>query len=101
MPEEQYGYEQQYFSDLNTRIRDIEEKQRLLKDRTLIIGSALVEEREKTFQEIQEMKKTIAEIKEENFRLREILQRVTEQLSNTARKADFEILQRQLDILRK
>ena len=53
------GQGQQFFSDTNTRIRDIEEKQRLLKDRTLIIGESLVEEREKTFSEMQEIKKDL------------------------------------------
>ena len=34
-----------------TKLRDIEEKQRLLKDRLLLLGQTHIEEREKTFSE--------------------------------------------------
>jgi predicted nucleic acid-binding Zn-ribbon protein len=60
---------QQYFSDVNTRVRDLEEKQRLLKDRTLLIGQNLVEDREEIFNELHELKKSILQIKEETTRM--------------------------------
>ena len=91
---------QQYFSDVNTRLRDIEERQKLLKDRTLIMGKNLVEEREKSFAEIQEMKKAILNLKEDMVLIKQALQSLTEHINKTARKEDFDILQRQLDILR-
>jgi len=95
-------YVQQPFSaDPNSRIRDVEEKQRLLKDRLLLVGQTLVEEREKTFKEMQEMKKTIIKITEENNRIKELLERVTEQMNGIARKEELMILQRQLDLIRK
>jgi len=86
--------------DVNTQLRDLEEKQRLLKDRILLIGQSLVEEREKNFKEIQQLKKEFIKFKEENLRMKEFLQRVTEQLSNTSRKEELMIIQRQLDIMR-
>ena len=71
------AYVQQPFSsDLSSRIRDNEEKQRLLKDRILLIGQSLIDERERTFKELQELKKTIVSIKEENDRIKELMQRV-------------------------
>ena len=48
---------QDFFADINTRIRDLEEKQRILKDRMVLVGEGLINEREKSFNEIQEMKK--------------------------------------------
>ncbi len=86
--------------DLNTQLRDIEEKQRLLKDRVLLIGQTLIEEREKNFKEVQALKKDLISVKAENTRMKEFVQRITEQLSSTARKEDFMILQRQLDLIR-
>lgn len=91
---------QQYFSDLTTRIRDLEERQRLLKDRTLLIGQNLVNEREKTFEDIQELKKIIFRLNEENLRMKEMMQRVSEQITDFARKEDLSILQRQFDIIK-
>ena len=91
---------EQYFLDVNTRIRDIEERQRLLKDRTLLIGQNLVEEKETTFTKLQEMKKEVFKLKEENLKMKEFLQRISEQISNLARKEELMILQRQFDMFR-
>jgi hypothetical protein len=102
MPEEIYeNPEQQYFSDVNTRLRDIEEKQRLLKDRTLLIGKNLIDDRESSFNEMQELKKEVLLLKEQNRKMQEILKRITEHVSDTARKEEVLILQRQFDMFRK
>ena len=92
---------QQVFSDINTRIRDFEEKQRLLKDRVLLVGQSLVEERDKNFSEIQILKKDMIKLKEDTLRIKEMLQRITEQLEVVPRKEELMILQRQFDLFRK
>ena len=97
--EEEYSG-QQLFSDMQTRLRDLEEKQRLLRDRVLLLGQTLIEERENTFKELQELKKTTLQLTDENERFKELFQRVAEQLSSLARKEEVFILQRQLDLLR-
>lgn len=94
-------YQGQYFTDINTRIRDVEEKQRLLKDRTMIMGKNFIEERDSTFKEIQELKKSLLEIKQENIKIKQTINNITEHLENTARIEDLNIIKRQLDILRK
>ncbi len=99
MEQQQYS-DDQFFLDLNTRIRDMEEKQNLLRDRVLLLGQSLIEEREKSFKEIQEMKKSLLVLKEDNMRMKEILQRVSEQLSSLARKDELNILQKQFDLFR-
>jgi vacuolar-type H+-ATPase subunit B/Vma2 len=91
---------QDFFADVNTRIRDLEEKQRILKDRMVLVGEGLISERDKSFLEIQEMKRFVVKIKEENIRIKELLQRVMEKIDKTAMADDLMILQRQLDILR-
>jgi len=86
---------------VNTRLRDIEERQRLLRDRVLLVGQSLVETREKSFSELQEMKKSVGILKEESQRMRELLQRIAEQISGLARKEELMILQRQFELFRK
>ena len=100
MPEKYPAQSQQYSSDLGTRLKDIEEKQRLLKDRVIMIGENLVEEREKSFNEMQEMKKIIIELKNESIKMKEFLQRFSEQISELARKEELMILQRQFDMFK-
>lgn len=93
--------EVQLFSDINTRLRDAEEKQRLLKDRVLLIGKNLVEEREKSIKEMNDMKKSLVRLEKENTSLKDMIQRIIEQLDNTARKEELNILQRQFDLFRR
>ena len=92
--------EGQYFSNINTRLRDLEEKQKLLKDRTLLIGQNLVDGRESTFNELQESKKELLRLKKETLKMIEFVQRLSEQVSGLARKEELMILQRQIDILK-
>jgi hypothetical protein len=92
----------QDFSNINpsAQVRDLEEKHRLLKDRVLLIGKSLVDEREKNFNEIQELKKEMIIIKKENERIKELLQRLIEQSGSLARKEELLILQKQFDLFR-
>jgi len=81
-------------------LRDLEEKQRLLKDRLLLIGKSFIEEREKMQNELQELKKEVLILKEDTKRIKELIERISEQISSLARKEEVAIIQRQLDMLR-
>jgi hypothetical protein len=95
------GYSgQQFFTDVNVRIRDLEDKQRILKDRMVLVGDSLVREREKSFREIQELKKIVVRLAEENKRMKDLLQRVGERVDMGARREELNILQRQFDLFR-
>jgi len=96
----QQGYGDRFFVEINTRIRDLEEKQRLLKDRMILISESFVREREKNFDEIQEMKKAVERLKNENQRLRELVLRVGEGVNKAARREELMILQRQFNLFR-
>lgn len=93
-------YSQPEYND-QSRVRDLEERQRLLKDRILLVGKTVVEDRDKNFKEMQEMKKTVIGLKEDVARMKEVIQRMSEQLNQSARKEELIIIQRQLDLLRK
>jgi len=93
-------YGERFFADINTRIRDIEEKQSLLRDRMLLISESFVKERDKRFQEIVEMKKNIELLMQENKRMKELLLRLGEMANKSVRKEELMILQRQFDLFR-
>ena len=90
--------EEQYFVDVNTRLKDIEEKQRLLKDRLLLVGKNLIEDRDSMFTEMQEMKKMTLKIKEDNLKLQEFVKKMADQLSETARKEEILMIHRQVEL---
>lgn len=94
------SYGDKFFTDINTRIRDIEEKQRLLRDRMKLISESFVKERDKNFNGIQEIKKDVEKLKLDNERMKDLLLRIGEGLNKSARKEELLILQRQFDLFR-
>ncbi len=82
-------------SDFNTKLRDIEERQRLIKDRVLLIGENLVDGREEVVKEISELKVRTENLEGEIERIKETLTSLIEESQNFARKSELEILQRQ------
>jgi hypothetical protein len=95
--------EVQYSQDISggsSRLRDLEEKQNLLKDRILLIGNSFVDERDKTFSKLQELKKETMLMKDDILKMKSFIQRMSEQIDKLAKKEDLMILQRQFDLFR-
>ena len=95
MVEEQINYATQSFGETNAKMRDLEEKQRILKDRLLLIGQNLIESKENTNEKILEIKKDIDIIKQEVERTISFLETASSEFSKFARKEDLEILSKQ------
>jgi hypothetical protein len=91
---EQSGYDQTW-TDINVKLRDLEEKQRILKDRLLLIGKNLIEMKEQHTQETLEIKKDMEIIKQNMERLISFLETASTEFSKFARKEDLEILSKQ------
>lgn len=91
---------QQFYSNDQMRLRDLDDHLRLLRERVLLIGQTLISEKEKSIIEIREIKTSIFQLKEENTRIKEVLSNMTEQIDKLARKEDLSILQRQFDLFR-
>lgn len=92
---EEENYENQYFMEASTKIRDIEEKQRIIKDRILLIGQNLIDFKEEMIQKIIEIKKEIETMKRESERMKSFLETASSEFSKFARKEDLEILSKQ------
>ena len=95
MEEEQYDYSEEDSFNAQTKIRDLEEKQRILKDRLLLIGQNLIETKEKTSSEILDIKKDIEIINQHMERMISFLETASAEFSKFARKEDLEILAKQ------
>lgn len=94
MPED-YDTTNNYYAALPLKLRDLEEKQRTLKDRLILIGDNLVDLKEKTTHDLLELKKQIEEIKRTLERLQSFLKTASKELSTFAKKEDLEILAKQ------
>ncbi|MEK6811006.1 MAG: hypothetical protein AABX96_00695 [Nanoarchaeota archaeon] len=98
MAQEYQPAEGEYFADVNNRLKDMEEKQRILRDRILLIGKNVVEDRESMVNELQELKKSLFKTREENIKIQDFLKNVADQLSESARKEELLMLQRQVEL---
>ena len=83
-------------SEFNSRIADIEEKQRLLKDRMILIGKNIVELREQTSKDIVELKVRLDNIERTLEKLKNGFLRMGEEMEKKARKSELEIIEKQL-----
>jgi hypothetical protein len=95
MPEQSPSPIAGLLSEFSTRLRDIEERQRLIKDRTLLIGENLVSVKGETIREISKLKIKTDNLEKELERMKEALSSLISESKNFARKSELEILQRQ------
>jgi len=92
---EEGGYEDQGSWVINTKIRDLDERYRILKDRLLLIGQNLVEIKEKINEDVLKIKKDVEIIKRNMERMVSFLETASGEFSKFARKEDLEILSKQ------
>jgi hypothetical protein len=95
MAEQQQDYVTPLLSEFNTKLRDIEEKQKLLKDRVLLIGENLISSREESEVELAQLKVNVEQMKLDMQRVKETLERFGDELENKARRGETEILRKQ------
>ena len=95
MAGEQVNYPD-YGTDLAFRLRDLEEKQRILKNQVLLIGKNLVDIREKNMKDILELRKEFDVIKSSMDRLMSFLETASDEMQKFARKDDMDILAKQM-----
>lgn len=73
----------------------MEEKQRILKDRILLIGQNLIELKEEFHKTFLEIKKETEIMKRDLERLKSFIETASDEFSKFARKEDLEILSKQ------
>jgi hypothetical protein len=82
-------------AEFNTKLRDLEEKQRLMNDRIIMLSKNLVKEKDESQESSLDLKKSVEEIKYDLLKTKSALSRILEEMENYASKSDLEILQRQ------
>ena len=92
---EEVNYQEQFSENTNLKIRDLEEKQRILKDRVLLIGQNLIDTKEKTNETILEIKKDLEKIKNSVEKMRLFIESISTEFPKFAKKDDVDILVKQ------
>lgn len=95
------NYQNYEYPDPNIKLRDLEEKQRILKDRILLIGNNMIETKEENTKKILELKRDVGIIKENMERIRTFLETIAEEFSKFASKDELEIVSKQVRMFEK
>jgi len=98
---EQQGYGQTTEAaavDILSRIRSLEGKYNLLRDRALIINNNLIMQYQKTTAEMQAIEGDIKEIKHTVFQIKETLKHVVSEMEHFARVEDLKVLEKYINL---
>lgn len=98
MPEAQQYDLSPVFGEFSTKIRDLDEKQKLLKQRLLLVGQNLIETKETFQQDLMQLKTIMEENKQDIAKIKNALLRLEEEIEKKARKSDVELLAKQAKI---
>ena len=84
------------FNELNTRLRENEERNKLLRERVLLLGKNLIEIKQESEKEIKEIKKENSELKKEIGRIIKINEAIVNEIDKFAKKDDMFLIERML-----
>jgi len=82
--------------DVNTRLRELEERNRLLRERVLIVGKNMLSLRDDVEKELGEIKKENFQFKKDIEKLKIITQNILSEVSKFARKDEMNYIERML-----
>lgn len=81
--------------ETGTRINEVEQKQKLLKDRILLLGENLISSREESIKFESDVKNQLKMINLEIQSMKRVLNRILNEIPNLSRKSEVEILEKQ------
>tara|TARA_Y100000034_G_C6611061_1_gene266122 strand:+ start:149 stop:532 length:384 start_codon:yes stop_codon:yes gene_type:complete len=82
-------------AEFGTRLNEVEEKQRLVRDRALLIGENLITTKEESEKKDFELRTQINEINLEIRNLKQLVHRIVNEIPNLARRSEIELLENQ------
>jgi hypothetical protein len=97
MAEEQTSQMQSDY-ELVVKIRDLEESQKMMRERLLLISQNFLEAEEKNIKEIETLKKQIILIESDIKRIKDMINSMILQVSKSARKEEIDLLRKQSKI---
>lgn len=95
MPEYQQDVISQILSEFNTKLGDLEERQKLLKEKVLLIGQNLIETRDNLSKDTSELKIAMEILKKETTKIKDEMINFALELEKRARKNELELLVKQ------
>lgn len=85
-------------TDMNTRLKDLDEKHSLLKEKTLLLGQSFLKQEENITKELAIMKDEMKEMRAEMERMKEGIQHIIHESANFARKEELRLLDKYMKL---
>lgn len=92
---EQYP-EQYQNSDFNIRLRDIDERNRLIRERVLLLGKNLIMSKEQTDEELDKVKRENAELKRELDKVKRVANSLLTEFNKFVKREELTLVERML-----
>ncbi|MEM4230667.1 MAG: hypothetical protein QXF25_02225 [Candidatus Pacearchaeota archaeon] len=85
--------------DIVIKVRDLEERQRLMRDKVDLLSKNFINLKETLEKEVSMLKIDIEQLKKEVDKIKSLILRISEEIDNKAKKSDLEIIAKQLKML--
>ncbi len=96
--EQQMSESENFYVDATSRIRGLEGKYNLLRDRALIINNNMIEQYKKTMTEVNAVNSDIKEIKSDIFKIKEAMKHILKEFELFARKDEVKYLEKYINL---
>ena len=98
MPEQQDsgGQVQFLITDFNARLQDIDERNRLIRERVLLLGKNLISSRQDTEDDIKELKRESQQTKKDVEELKKISNKLISEFNKFVKREEIIIIERML-----
>jgi septal ring factor EnvC (AmiA/AmiB activator) len=87
-------------SDANLKIRDLEDRQRLIRDKLNLLSTNFIDLKNTLEKEVTDLKISTDNIKYEIAKIKDLIVRISEELDNRAKRSELELVAKQLKIMK-
>ena len=96
-PQQEASRQTQFLlADFNTRLRDIDERSRLIRERVLLLGKNLISSRQNVEDELKLIKKNNLEIKKDLDKLKKISNSLLTEFNKFVKREEMTLIERML-----
>ena len=95
---EQYPQQVDLMSEIQSRIRLLESKNSLMRERALVINQNMIDGYKKLTSDIQNFEEETKELKKDLFEIKEIIRHITKELEFFARKDSVRVLEKYINM---
>ncbi len=85
-------------SDLNARVRTLENKYNLLAERLLVVNQNMIEEYKKVLREIKVLNEELREMKKDLFQMKDTFSNVIKEMQSFAKSDQIKVLEKYINL---